>query len=32
MINQRIQASFGIVLALIATVIIYTWVALKGPR
>jgi hypothetical protein len=32
LVNQRIQAWFGIVLALIATVIIYTWVALKGPR
>jgi hypothetical protein len=32
LINQRLQAGFGIALALIATVIIYTWVALKGPR
>jgi hypothetical protein len=32
MLNQRMQAWFGIVLALIGTLIIYIWVAFKGPR
>jgi hypothetical protein len=30
--NQRVQASVGIVLAVMGAVIIYTWVALHGPR
>ena len=29
---QRVQAWVGIVLAVVATVIIYTWVGLRGPR
>ncbi len=32
MIAQRVQAWVGIVLALIATVVIYGWVGLRGPR
>ena len=32
LINQRVQAYFGIALALIGTIIIYGWVAFKGPR
>ncbi|HVT89850.1 MAG TPA: hypothetical protein VHD56_13430 [Tepidisphaeraceae bacterium] len=32
MVNQRLQAWVGITLALVATVIIYTWVGLRGPR
>jgi hypothetical protein len=30
--NQCVQAWVGIVLSLIATIIVYTWVALHGPR
>ena len=30
-VAQRVQAWAGIVLALLGAVIIYTWVALKGP-
>jgi hypothetical protein len=32
MVAQRLQAWVGIVLALAATVIIYTWVGFRGPR
>lgn len=32
LVAQRVQAWVGIVLALIATVIIYVWVAIYGPR
>jgi NADH:ubiquinone oxidoreductase subunit 5 (subunit L)/multisubunit Na+/H+ antiporter MnhA subunit len=32
LIAQRVQAWVGIGLALTATVIIYTWVGLRGPR
>jgi hypothetical protein len=32
MVNQRVQAWVGIVLALIGAGIIYTWVGLHGPR
>jgi hypothetical protein len=31
LVQQRIQAWVGIVLALLGAVIIYTWVGLKGP-
>jgi hypothetical protein len=31
-VAQRIQAWVGIVLSLIATAVIYTWVGLHGPR
>jgi hypothetical protein len=32
MVAQRVQAWVGIVLALLSAVVIYTWVALRGPR
>ena len=32
MVAQRMQAWTGIVLALLGAAIIYTWVALRGPR
>ena len=32
LISQRVQAYVGIGLALIATIIVYTWVAYRGPR
>ena len=32
MLAQRLQAWFGITLALLGAAIIYTWVALRGPR
>ena len=32
MLAQRVQAWVGITLALIGAAIIYTWVALRGPR
>jgi hypothetical protein len=32
LVAQRVQAWVGIALALLATVILYTWVALYGPR
>jgi hypothetical protein len=32
LVAQRVQAWVGIALALIATVVIYTWVGLRGPR
>jgi hypothetical protein len=32
LVAQRVQAWAGIVLALFATVIIYVWVGLRGPR
>jgi hypothetical protein len=32
MVNQRIQAWAGIALALLGAVVIYTWVALTGPK
>ena len=32
MVAQRVQAYVGIALALIATVILYVYVALRGPR
>lgn len=32
MVAQRVQAWVGIVLALLGAAIIYTWVALRGPR
>jgi hypothetical protein len=32
MVAQRMQAWVGIVLALLGAAIIYTWVALRGPR
>ena len=32
LVAQRVQAWVGIVLALIGAVVIYTWVALRGPR
>jgi|SRR5688572_14689760 hypothetical protein len=31
LVAQRVQAWVGIVLALAATVVIYTWVGLRGP-
>jgi hypothetical protein len=32
MVAQRVQAWVGIVLALFGAVVIYTWVALRGPK
>ena len=32
LVAQRVQAWVGIVLALVATVVIYTWVGFRGPR
>ena len=32
MLAQRVQAWVGITLALVGAAIIYTWVALRGPR
>ena len=32
LVAQRVQAWVGIVLALLGAVVIYTWVALRGPR
>ena len=32
LISQRVQAYVGIGLALIATIIVYTWVAYRGPK
>jgi len=32
LLAQRVQAWVGIVLALLAAVILYTWVGLRGPR
>ena len=32
LVAQRVQAWVGIVLALLSAVVIYTWVALRGPR
>ena len=31
-VAQRVQAWVGIVLALLGAVVIYTWVAVRGPR
>jgi hypothetical protein len=32
MVAQRVQAWAGIILALLGAVVIYAWVALRGPR
>ena len=32
LVNQRMQAYTGIVLALIGAIVIYTWVGIRGPR
>ena len=32
LVNQRVQAWTGIILALIGAVVIYTWVGFRGPR
>ena len=32
LVAQRVQATIAIVLALIGAVVIYSWVALRGPR
>ena len=32
LVAQRVQAWVGILLALVATVFIYVWVGLRGPR
>ena len=32
LVAQRVQAWVGIVLALVGAVVIYTWVALRGPK
>jgi hypothetical protein len=32
LVAQRVQAWVGIALALVATVVIYTWVGFRGPR
>lgn len=32
LVMQRVQATVGIVLALIGAIIIYTWVGFRGPR
>jgi hypothetical protein len=32
LVAQRVQAWVGIVLALVGTIVIYTWVGFRGPR
>jgi hypothetical protein len=32
LVNQRIQAYVGMVLALLGAVVIYTWVGFRGPK